>query len=97
MGENSWGPRIIPDYELIYVVAGEFSYSTEKRRIIVKEGQILCIPPGERHIFKLEKNAAYGAVLNQPQRRTGKVYCRCSCNGLLDSIYCVAYSLRDYG
>jgi len=62
-GRGIWGPRTIPDYELIYIVGGEFSYSNEIAKRILREGDILCIPPGEKHIFKLEKQPAYGALI----------------------------------
>jgi AraC-like DNA-binding protein len=63
--EQSWGPRIVSEYELIYIVAGVFSYQeTAKEKVYVNEGDILTIPPGEKHIFKCEKKPLYGAVIS---------------------------------
>lgn len=52
----AWGPRTIPDFELILLVSGEFSYlccDTDKK-INLNEGEVLCIPPGELHVLKCE-------------------------------------------
>jgi AraC-like DNA-binding protein len=62
-GNRSWGPRTLLDYELIYIVAGEFSYTNEWGKRDLREGDILCIPPGERHILKLEHTPAYGSLI----------------------------------
>jgi AraC-like DNA-binding protein len=62
-GRGLWGPRTILDFELIYIVAGEFSYSSHRGKRVVHEGDVLCIPPGEQHIFRLEKQPAYGALI----------------------------------
>lgn len=53
---TGWGPRTIPDFELILLVAGKFSYlkcaTGEKTEL--REGRVICIPPGEKHVFKCE-------------------------------------------
>ena len=60
---TSWGPRIIPDFELILTVSGKYSYlkcdTGEKTEI--GEGNVICIPPGEKHVFKCES-----AYYNRP-------------------------------
>jgi AraC-like DNA-binding protein len=63
--ECSWGPRIIPDYELIHIVAGEFAYDNLEtgQTAIVAEGDTLCVPPGESHLFRHVRSFAYGAVI----------------------------------
>ncbi|MBN1863728.1 MAG: helix-turn-helix transcriptional regulator [Victivallales bacterium] len=63
---TEWGPRIIPDYELIYIVAGRFSYSggEESEKRVLLEGDVLCIPPGVMHVFRCEGHAAYGAIIS---------------------------------
>ena len=35
-----WGPRTIPDYELVYIVAGEFSYSIAMSFLIFLIGTV---------------------------------------------------------
>jgi len=53
---QGWGPRTIPDFELILVVAGRFSYSDEKTETVMcAPGDVLCIPPGRQHVFKNEQ------------------------------------------
>ena len=60
----SWGPRRIPDFELILIVSGKFIYlncdNNEKTEL--NEGEILCIPPGEQHVFKCESNSQHAAI-----------------------------------
>ena len=59
-----WGPRRIPDFELILIVSGEFSFfncdTNEKTEL--NEGEILCIPPGEYHVFKCEENSQHSTI-----------------------------------
>lgn len=64
--ERSWGPRTIPDYELIYFVGGEFSYTDldTEAKYELYEGDVLCIHPGVRHFLKCEKTPAYGAIIS---------------------------------
>ena len=65
-GVKSWGPREIPDYELIYVVAGGFSYEMDglPEKVMLGEGDVLCIPPRRQHVFKCEHEPAYGAIIS---------------------------------
>lgn len=51
-----WGPRTIPDFELILIISGTFSYTAHKsgKTILLQEGKVLCIPPEELHVFKCE-------------------------------------------
>jgi len=62
---TGWGPRIIPDFELILLVSGEFSYlrrdTNEKSNL--NEGEVLCIPPGELHVFKCERTSSQHSVI----------------------------------
>ena len=62
---QSWGPRTIAEYELIYIVAGEFSYETSEsgKSARIAEGDVLCIPPGKEHVFRHVRSFAYGAVI----------------------------------
>lgn len=51
-----WGPRRIPDFELILAVSGRCRYSEESdgwRESVVEAGQVLSIPPETDHIFKI--------------------------------------------
>jgi AraC-like DNA-binding protein len=40
-----WGWRIIPDYELILIVEGEFLYKTRENSCRAGRGDVICIPP----------------------------------------------------
>ncbi len=49
---QSWGPRVIPDYEFILIVSGVFSYAKEgEAELELSQGDVLCIPPGVTHTF----------------------------------------------
>jgi AraC family transcriptional regulator, arabinose operon regulatory protein len=54
---NSWGPRIIPDYEFVYIVKGQAEYkgTSQTETIILKQDQVLLIPPHEEHVFSCQK------------------------------------------
>lgn len=61
----SWGPRRIPDYEFILVVAGEFFYEQEgEARLSVHAGDVLCIPPGATHSFGLLRKTGGSACIS---------------------------------
>lgn len=47
-----WGPRTIPDYELILVVEGEFELELEQERLTIEPSEVLCIFPREHHTFR---------------------------------------------
>lgn len=47
-----WGPRTIPDFELILIVEGLFAYETADAVLQLEPGYVLCIPPGEEHVFR---------------------------------------------
>ncbi len=47
-----WGPRTIPDTELILVHTGIFALELIGQTIQVEEGHLLVILPGERHCFR---------------------------------------------
>jgi len=62
-----WGPRTLPDFELILIVAGEFSYSDkEEGRVRCEEGDVLCIRPGREHVLKQERT---------PEKREAVISC----------------------
>lgn len=53
--DASWPNRTLNDFELIYVVSGVFSFETsDKGKIFIDDGKLLCIYPGIRHTFKPE-------------------------------------------
>jgi AraC-like DNA-binding protein/quercetin dioxygenase-like cupin family protein len=61
---TGWGPRVIPDFELILIVSGKFSYldcGTDKE-IKLNEGEILCVYPGVNHVFKCEYDSSYSMI-----------------------------------
>jgi AraC-like DNA-binding protein len=49
---DSWGPRTIPDWELILIVAGQFAYETTAGTILIESGHVLAIPPELLHTFR---------------------------------------------
>ena len=58
-----WGPREMPDWELILVVAGRFSYeSALEGDFLVRRGQILAIPPGAHHTFRRVDNSEHAVI-----------------------------------
>ena len=63
--QSSWGPRQIPDYELILAVSGEFLYVEEGGRpLAVHAGDVLCIPPGVTHTLSLAKRLGGSASIS---------------------------------
>lgn len=49
---ESWGPRVLRDYELIYVVSGATVYrGATPEALPIDSQQLLLIPPGEEHVF----------------------------------------------
>lgn len=60
-----WGPRTIPDFELILIADGRFSYTDAATPPLRCEpGDVLCIPPGREHVFKNETPAGARAVIS---------------------------------
>ncbi len=50
---RSWGERQIPDFELILIVAGRFTYETRTAPpLVLEEGDVLLIPPLEWHTVR---------------------------------------------
>lgn len=48
-----WGPRTIPDLQLIFVQLGCFLYERDGQPALrVTAGRVLWIPPGEVHVFR---------------------------------------------
>ena len=47
-----WGPRAIPDTELVFIHAGTFALELAGETIRAKENELLVIFPGERHTLK---------------------------------------------
>jgi AraC-like DNA-binding protein len=52
LSSGNW-VRSIFDYELIYIISGEFSYSDEDNSIILQKNDILIIEPGVYHKLKV--------------------------------------------
>ena len=46
-----WGPRQMPDFELILVVEGDFQYSSKGQDVSASKNDILCIPPDAEHVL----------------------------------------------
>jgi len=69
-----WGPRAIPDTELVLVHSGTFSLELEKETFQASENELLVIFPGERHTFQcLEETGSISCIhcdLPEPEGRT---------------------------
>jgi AraC-like DNA-binding protein len=62
---TSWGPRVIPDYEFILIVSGEFGYEEDGMPPInLQSGDILCIPPGATHTLFLRRRRGGSALIS---------------------------------
>ena len=46
---HAWGPRLIFDFELIYIVKGHFEYTTGEKTTILNPGDVLVIYPCLEH------------------------------------------------
>jgi AraC-like DNA-binding protein/quercetin dioxygenase-like cupin family protein len=61
---TAWGPRRLPDFELILIVSGKFTHlncdTNEKTEL--NEGEILCIMPGKYHVFKCEDDSQHSVI-----------------------------------
>jgi AraC-like DNA-binding protein/quercetin dioxygenase-like cupin family protein len=62
-GGSVWGPRVIPDLELILVVRGRFFYERDQVKTLVRAGEVLCIPPQVEHVFR-QAETRPGAVIS---------------------------------
>ena len=47
-----WGPRTLPDYELIFIHSGSFDLELASQTVRIEEDNLLIILPGERHCFR---------------------------------------------
>lgn len=60
---EKWGPRALPDTELIYIQNGRFELLTDEETVSVKGNDMLCIRPGEKHVFQcLEKSGTISCI-----------------------------------
>ena len=58
-----WGPRTIPDTELILIHSGTFTLELTSQTIQAEERQLLVILPGERHCFRnLQKSGVISCI-----------------------------------
>ncbi len=46
-----WGPREIPDFELIFIASGRYRYQSEQSDELLHPNDTLCIPPVEEHVL----------------------------------------------
>jgi len=58
---TTWGPRVIPDTELIFIHQGIFALELGKKTVRAEENHLLVIFPHERHCLKCLK---YPGVLS---------------------------------
>ena len=50
---SHWGPRVINDFEFIYIVKGKgYHKNSDSQVLTVNEDEILLIPPNAEHIFE---------------------------------------------
>ncbi|MBN8216074.1 MAG: AraC family transcriptional regulator [Spirochaetes bacterium] len=63
-GKHEWGPREIPDYELVLQVEGSSRYTDGSTSLTILSGEVLLIPPATRHTLRcaLERPAALSCV-----------------------------------
>lgn len=59
---ESWGPRTIPDWELILIVAGQFAYETAAGTLLIDSGHVLAIPPEHLHTFRCVNPASQAII-----------------------------------
>ncbi|MEA2067819.1 MAG: AraC family transcriptional regulator [Verrucomicrobiota bacterium] len=60
---EAWGPRTIPDTELVFVHTGLFSLKTEKETLRIGKNGLLSIPPRTRHVFQsLEESGTISCI-----------------------------------
>jgi len=68
-----WGPRAIPDTELVFIHAGTFALELEGETVRAKENELLVIFPGERHTLQsLEESGIISCIhcdLPEPEGR----------------------------
>jgi hypothetical protein len=56
-----WGPRIIPDYELIFISKGTFAFETNEA-IEIPAKSVLCIRTLLRHVFSHVPTSSRGVI-----------------------------------
>ncbi len=63
---NEWGPRVIGDWEIVFVVRGTLTYTPVGAAAVpVVGGDVLCIPPQEDHVLRcLEGEGAMDAAIS---------------------------------
>ena len=58
-----WGERQIPDFELILIVEGHFTYERRGRPSIpLESGDVLLIPPKEPHTLRRQDQPAHAVI-----------------------------------
>jgi len=58
-----WGPRTLPDTELIFIHSGTFALELPRQTVQAGKGQLLVIFPGERHCFRnLEESGRISCI-----------------------------------
>ncbi len=59
----AWGPRAIPDTELVFIHAGVFSLELEGETVRAGENELLVVFPGERHTLRsLEESGIISCI-----------------------------------
>ncbi|NQU41224.1 MAG: helix-turn-helix transcriptional regulator [Lentisphaerae bacterium] len=63
VGGTIWGPRTIPDMELVLVVAGRFTYETaEMAPLTARVGEVIVIGPEQRHTLREDSGGGRAAI-----------------------------------
>lgn len=77
---ETWGPRTIPDTELIFVHAGLFSVETDGQTLQAGKNGLLSIPPRTKHIFKnLEASGIVSCIhCDLPEGASSIQFVQCS-------------------
>ncbi|NLW86372.1 MAG: AraC family transcriptional regulator [Planctomycetes bacterium] len=61
-GKSSWGPRFIPDLEILLIIEGVFEFSAEQETCDVRPNEVLMIWPNERHTFAAKSPKPRGLI-----------------------------------
>jgi AraC-like DNA-binding protein len=49
---QEWGPRTIPDTELVLILDGQFDYGDSSGELVAGPGDVIFIPPDEEHTLR---------------------------------------------
>jgi AraC-like DNA-binding protein len=59
---HSWGPRMIPDYQLFYIINGEAELQIGHQKLVIYQGECVYFGPGKIHQLTITKAAHFYSV-----------------------------------